>query len=191
MAPRAVADFEVAGQENGVRLAWRSPEEDRRGKELKSIEGYQIQRKEIVNRGDETAPSVHFKDLAFIKDTHIEVRDKLRAEARAQGKIGRTVQASEELTVFGYVDTSAQRGASYIYQIVPQNQSATDGVVREVARVVFKGAQTEVDIVPADDIAEEKLSVGAAPQAVSQEELAAGAVQGPETVTGADAAVVQ
>jgi hypothetical protein len=174
LAPRPVVNLEVFGQANGVRLSWRAPEEDRRGKELKSIEGYQIQRKELVNRGDETAVSVKFKDVAFVKDSHIVTREKLRADARAQGKIGRTIQAPEELTIFEYVDTTARKGSSYMYQVVPQNQGATDGVVAEVARVLFNGSQTEVDIVAADEVGEQKLLLAASPDPEAQENISAG-----------------
>lgn len=150
LAPRGVNAFAVTGQANGVLLSWKAPEVDRRGKELKSIEGYLIQRKAIVNRGDETSDSAVFEDLGFLKDKHIEVREKLRAEARAQGKIGRTVQAPEEMTVFSYLDKTAAPGATYLYQIVPQNQGRTEGLVTEVARVVFRGAQSEAYVVDAD-----------------------------------------
>jgi hypothetical protein len=171
LAPRPVTNLEVVGQDAGVRLSWRAPEEDRRGKELKAIDGYQVQRKEIVNRGDETAVSVKFQDLVFVRDSHIVARDKLRAEARAAGKIGRTVQSPEELTVFGYLDSTARKGSNYIYQVVPQNQGGTDGVVAEVARVLFMGPQSEVDILAADEVAEQKLLLATTPDPAVQDNL--------------------
>jgi hypothetical protein len=133
-----------------VLLSWKAPEVDRRGKELKSIEGYLIQRKQIVNRGDETSDDAVFNDLGFIKDKHIEVREKLREQARAQGKIGRSIQAPEELVSFSYIDKTAVQGATYLYQVVPQNQGRTEGLVTEVARVVFRGAQSEAAVIDAD-----------------------------------------
>lgn len=150
LAPRGVNAFAVTGQVDGVLLSWKAPEVDRRGKELKSIEGYQIQRKEIVNRGDETSVTVPFKDLVFVTDRHIEVREKMRTEARAQGKIGRSIQAPEELTTFSYLDKTVVNGSTYLYQIVPQNQGRTDGIVAEIARVVFRGQQSEAVVVDAD-----------------------------------------
>jgi hypothetical protein len=150
LAPRGVESFTVAGQPNGVLLSWKAPQVDRRGKELKSIEGYLIQRKAIVNRGDETSDDAVYEDLGFIKDKHIEVREKLRAEARAQGKIGRNVQAPEEMTIFSYLDKTAVSGSTYLYQVVPQNQGRTEGLITEVARVVFRGAQSEAYVIDAD-----------------------------------------
>ena len=150
LAPRGVNAFAVTGQPSGVLLSWKAPEVDRRGKELKSIEGYLIQRKQIVNRGDETSDDAVFNDLGFIKDKHIEVREKLREQARAQGKIGRSIQAPEELISFSYIDKTAVQGATYLYQVVPQNQGRTEGLVTEVARVVFRGAQSEAAVIDAD-----------------------------------------
>jgi hypothetical protein len=155
LAPRGVDAFMVTPRADGVLLSWKSPEVDRRGKELKSIEGYQVQRKQIVNRGDETAEDVAFKDLGFVKDRHIEVREKLRAEARAQGKIGRSIQAPEELTSFSYLDRTAAVGSTYLYQVLPMNQGRTEGLVLEVARVVFRGAQSEAVIIDADQAGED------------------------------------
>jgi hypothetical protein len=144
LAPKAAQGLVVTPSEQGVQFAWMAADQDRRGKELKSADGFSIERKEIVHRGDETDPAVEFEELAFLKDTHVEKREDLRRSARDQGKIGRTVKAPAELLSFSYLDKTPRLGTTYIYQIVPKNQGGVKGQVGEVVRVVFQGAQSAV-----------------------------------------------
>jgi hypothetical protein len=144
LAPAAVENLVVTTSEKGVVFTWVAADKDRRGKELKSSEGYSIERKELVHRGDETDASVQFEKIGFVNDSHVEVREKLREEARAAGKIGRTVKAPEEQMKFTFTDTTAKIGKTYVYQIVPQNQGGTEGQVGQVTKIVFKGAQSTV-----------------------------------------------
>ena len=152
VAPKAVESLEASTTPGQVSLKWRSPEQDRRGRELQSIEGYVVRRKELVARGDETNPNVEFTDLGFVKDMHIQARERLRKEARQQGKIGRTVKAPEDLTRFAFSDSKVQNGKTYLYQVVPQNQGGVEGVVKQVVRVVFKGDESNVVILAAKDV---------------------------------------
>ncbi len=152
VAPKAVEALEASTTAEQVSLKWTSPEQDRRGKELQAIDGYTVQRKEIAARGDETNPNVEFVDLGFVKDSHVQVRERLRKEAREQGKIGRTVKAPAELTQFAFADSKVQNGKTYLYQVVPQNQGGVDGVVNQVVRVVFKGQESNVVILAAKDV---------------------------------------
>jgi hypothetical protein len=154
-APKSVDALTVTASESGVFLAWTAPDEDRRGKELKTMDGYAIQRKTIAQKGDETNPRVRFETIGFVKDQHVSVRENLRKEARAQGKIGRTIESPEEYTKFTFVDTTAKPSTTYMYQIVPQNQGGADGSVKEVARVTFKGSASDVAMVPAVDVIED------------------------------------
>ena len=153
-APKPVDALTVTASESGVLFSWTAPDEDRRGKELTSIDGYAIQRKVIAQKGDETNPRVQFETIAFVKDQHVLVRENLRKEARAEGKIGRTIESPEEYTKFTYVDTSAKPSTTYMYQIIPQNQGGAEGAVREVARVTFKGSASDIVMVPAVDVVE-------------------------------------
>jgi hypothetical protein len=158
-APRPVEALTVTASEGGVFFAWTAPDEDRRGKELKSIDGYAIQRKVIAQKGDETNPRVRFETIGFVKDQHVIVRENLRREARAEGKIGRTIESPEEYTKFTFVDTTAKPSTTYMYQIIPQNQGDTDGAVREVARVTFKGSASDIAMVPVTDVIEADTSL--------------------------------
>lgn len=150
-APKAVDALTVTATESGVVFAWTAPDEDQRGKELKSIEGYSIQRKIIAERGDETNPKVRFDTIGFVKDSHVTVREDLRAAARKEGKIGRTIESPEEYTKFTFVDATAKRDQTYLYQVVPQNQGGTDGGVKEFARVTFRGAASDVAMMPSTE----------------------------------------
>jgi hypothetical protein len=150
-APKNVDELSVTGTAGGVVLSWAAPDEDRRGKELKFIDGYAIQRKVIAHRGDETDPHVSFETIGFVKDRHVQIREDLRKAARAEGKIGRTIEAPKENMEFSYTDTSAIPSTTYIYQVVPQNQGGVDGGVKQFARVIFKGAASEVTLTKSDD----------------------------------------
>jgi hypothetical protein len=165
LAPSAVEGLVVTPSENAVAFAWMAVDKDRRGKELKAAEGFSIERKELVHRGDETNPEVKFKRIGFLPDKHVEVRDKLRAEARAAGKIGRTVKSPEELMKFSFVDSTPVKGKTYMYQIVPLNQGGVEGQVAELVKVVFQGAQSPVVKTLSKELADAAaLTAMAAPQ---------------------------
>jgi hypothetical protein len=152
LAPKEVESLDVQAAPGSVNFSWDASDKDRRGKELQSIDGYTVQRKEIAKRGDETNPEIEFTDVAFVKDTHIEVREELRKEAREQGKIGRSVKLPEDLTHFTFSDTSVKNGKTYIYQVLPINQGDVEGVVTQVVKVVYKGADSDVIFLAAKDI---------------------------------------
>jgi hypothetical protein len=152
MAPRAVDKLVITPSQQGVAFSWVAPEEDRRGKELTSFSGYRIRRKELNERGDETDESIPFVVVGFVPDTHVEVREKLRAEARSQGKIGRRIQAPAELTEFTFFDKTAAAGKTYLYKIVPENQGVVEGVVDELIKVTFKGNQSDVSVITSREL---------------------------------------
>ena len=151
IAPKAVDALTVTATEAGVVFAWTAPDEDQRGKELKFIDGYAVQRKLIAEKGDETNPRVRFETIGFVKDSHVTIRENLRAAARKEGKIGRSIESPEEHTKFSFVDSNPKRNQTYLYQIVPQNQGGTDGGVKELARITYKGAASDVAMVPVTD----------------------------------------
>lgn len=144
VAPKEVDSLEVTAQEEGIMFSWTTPDKDRRGKELKFIDGYSVERKELIERGDETNPDIEFFQLAFIPDTSITVREELREKARAEGKIGRKIQAPGELKQFSFLDPTPQKGRKYIYQIVPQNQGGVDGLVKRSVKVIFNGKESDI-----------------------------------------------
>ena len=156
LAPSTVESLAVTTTDKTVVFTWVASDKDRRGKELKSAEGFTIERKELVHRGDETDPTVEFERMGFLKDTHVEVREKLREEARAAGKIGRTVKAPESVMKFSFTDSTPVIGKTYVYQIVPQNQGSTDGQVGQVVKVVFQGAKSTVVLSVSEEVANQQ-----------------------------------
>lgn len=152
-APKAVDELTVTTTHSGVVFTWTAPDEDMQGKELKFIDGYAIQRKTIAQKGDETDPKVRFDTIGFVQDSHVKIRDDLRAAARKEGKIGRTIESPGEYTKFSFVDSTAKVNQTYMYQIVPQNQGGTDGGVGQIARITFKGLASDVAMVPVTDLA--------------------------------------
>jgi hypothetical protein len=161
LAPSGVQNLVITPSAQAVTFSWIAADTDRRGKELKSAEGFSVERKELVARGDETDPTVEFKKLKFLPDTHVEVREKLRRDARSAGKIGRTVKSPPEYMTFTYTDTTPAVGKTYLYQIVPINQGGTKGVVEQLAKVVFQGAQSTVVMVASSEAADTTTSMGA------------------------------
>lgn len=152
MAPRSVDTLVITPSSQGVAFSWTAPDQDRRGKELTNFNGYRIRRKELVERGDETNAAIPFQVVGFVPDTHVQVREKLRAEARAAGKIGRRIQAPDELTTFSFVDTTPQLNKTYLYKVVPENQGIVEGVVDELVKVTFKGAESDVTVITSHEL---------------------------------------
>lgn len=156
LAPSAVESLAVTTTDKDVVFTWVASDKDRRGKELKSAEGFVIERKELVHRGDETDPTVEFERMGFLRDAHVEVREKLREEARAAGKIGRTVKAPEEVMTFTFTDSTPVVGKTYVYQIVPQNQGAIDGQVGQMVKVLFQGEKSTIVIGMSEELANQQ-----------------------------------
>jgi hypothetical protein len=155
LAPAAVESLVVTPSDNAVTFSWVASDKDYQGKELKSAEGFSIERKELARRGDETNPEVKFEKIGFLQDRHVEVREKLRAEARAAGKVGRKVKSPEDLMKFTFIDSTPIKGKTYMYQIVPQNQKGIEGVVDQLAKVVFQGTQSAVVMMAAQEALED------------------------------------
>lgn len=155
VAPKSVEGLEVTAKEDGMFFLWYTPDKDRRGKELKFIDGYSVERKEIVERGDETDPDIKFFELAFIPDTSIEVREELREKAREEGKIGRRIEAPAELKQFSFLDPTVEKGRTYLYQIIPQNQNGVEGLIKQTIKVTFNGLESDVSTLDGDGLEED------------------------------------
>lgn len=144
LAPSAVLELVVTPKDSAVEFAWIASDTDVRGKELKSSEGFSVERKELVNRGDETDPTIEFERIGYLEDGHVALREQLRTEARAAGKVGRSVKAPKESIAFKFTDSTPVKGTTYLYQIVPVNQNGVEGQVAELVKMVFQGASSTV-----------------------------------------------
>ncbi len=157
LAPQEVTDIEVKPQADKVSIKWKSPEKDVRDKELKTLDGYIVER---ANRKEmrEGVPLDEFMaELAVIADRNIEDRDTLRREARERGEISRRVKVPEEKRVFSYDDTTARTEETYIYRIVPINQGDVRGTPSKLIEVLFKGEQSDVSIFKDENALEQEM----------------------------------
>jgi predicted small lipoprotein YifL len=144
LAPRAVSDLEVTADDHALNFSWGAPHLDERGKELKSIDGYFVYRKIIRQQSDISDPAVPYQLISTVPDTHIITREKLRAEARAQGKPGRRIEAPAAQREFKYSDTDVKQDESYLYKIVPFNEGDVEGIVDQQTLVLFTGTTSKV-----------------------------------------------
>jgi hypothetical protein len=145
-SPAAVNNLLVQGSNSGIKFTWDAPDKDQQGKELKSIEGYRIERKEISSLRDLSDRKIRFEQVGYIADTHLQVLDKKREEARAQGKVGRKVTVDSSLKKFEFTDTTVKAGQTYVYRLLPENQGGTHGEITGVVHVKYQGQGSQVTI---------------------------------------------
>lgn len=143
VSPEAVRDLKVQPAVDGVRLSWGSAVKDRRGKDLRELDGYRIERKTLAQNGDALSSRVPFQKLTFLSDTSVKELEKQRELLRSQDKPSHRAKIDPKLQAFEFVDTSAQPGEQYLYRVVPQSYYG-DGAVQMVARVLFRGDSSEV-----------------------------------------------
>lgn len=151
LAPRTVENLTASASLGQVQIEWQAPREDRRGEELKSIEGYEIYRIELL--ADQPLPPYLaleelYEKIAFIPDSHIEERERLRREARAKNQPVRRVNVAPELLEFSFVDKELEGGRRYIYQIRPVNQGGVEGDFFDTVQVFYRGDMSEVLVGP-------------------------------------------
>lgn len=147
LSPRAVKNLKVSPLIEGIEFTWGSPSDDLRGEKLKSIEGYKVVRKEITSEKDVLDDDVEYDTLATIPDTHLEVLDKLKDEAKEVGKPTRKIKVPDSLKAFSYRDQELSAGKKYVYKIIPVNQGGTEGQVKNIIHVLFRGLSSEIQIV--------------------------------------------
>jgi hypothetical protein len=146
-APRGVQDFAVKTSVEGVTISWQSPHEDQRGRELTSLDGYRLLRKNIARPADIFDASIEYEELAFLEDLSVFERERLRDQAKADGRISRRIQAPLEKEKFHYLDSTVLPGNSYVYKLIPINQGRTEGRAAPLVRVAFRGEQSQVRMV--------------------------------------------
>jgi hypothetical protein len=145
LAPQAVADLQTTAKNDGVHFAWTASRNDVRGKDLKSIEGYRIYRKEIINKSDVIDPEVEYQLVTTIEDKHVEDLKLKREQAKKEGKISRRVKPDPALTKFDYLDSALEREHTYLYKFMPINQGGVEGgMPKKLVKVLYRGEQSEV-----------------------------------------------
>lgn len=143
-APARVQQLQVVGAVDGVSFAWSAPSSDSRGKDLKSIEGYELQRKPLTREADLLDSTIEFEVVSSVKDTHLEELNTRRDEARAKGLPTRRLSPDPALTQFSLVDRSVSPGARYAYRLVPINQGGVEGDPGPLIIVTFQGERSEI-----------------------------------------------
>ncbi|MCB0317655.1 MAG: hypothetical protein KDD56_02780 [Bdellovibrionales bacterium] len=146
-APKSVRDMQVIASIEGVKFEWEAPDLDRQGKELTSMNGYEIQRKVVLSKEelkDANEEDLEFDVVGFIEDIHILNRDEKRKLALAEGRPSKRIDADDHLKHFTYLDQGLTPGVEYVYKIVPINQDDEEGDVKQFVKVKFQGESSTI-----------------------------------------------
>ena len=159
LAPTAVQSLNVSAGLEGVKFAWEAPGNDRRGKPLKSIEGYKILRRDDDSGNSSNSDrQSNFQVVTTVSDTHLLELERAKQAALAEDKPARRMKAPAESTKFSFMDSSVQSGKAYLYRIYPYNQSGVLGQSKQTVRVLFNGESSQVAMLPSpEDLEDEDL----------------------------------
>ena len=112
--------------------------------ELRSIDGYRIERKTVEKPSDVVDSEVEFELIAEIPDSHLVELAKLKEQARSEGKITRKVSVDPKLSSFSFLDKTVTPGQRYVYQVVPTNNGGVKGARGKLLQVLFRGETSEI-----------------------------------------------
>ena len=138
-SPQPVKYLQAVSTLQGIQFSWLAPDDDLRGKELKSINGYRVYRKELKQDSDILDKEIEFEEIASVADDHINIRDQLREAAKQAGKPARRIKAPAESKQFSFIDSQLIPGSRYLYKIVPVNQGTVEGSVDQYIEILFRG----------------------------------------------------
>jgi hypothetical protein len=126
----------VYNPDNSVTLSWVGPSSDKRGKKLKELEGYQIERSLSGGSSALTdAPTERlFEQVAFIPDTYYEALRKQQQDALERGDIVRKVKLDDSLKSYSYTIKKIPQGISF-YRVFAVNAEGGDGDFEKVVQV--------------------------------------------------------
>jgi len=147
LAPAPVNNFTVAPMTDGILFAFTSSKEDARGKPLKSLEGYNLYRREFVEGEADVTKPIGYSKIATIKDDHLAELAKLQEQALAEGKNPNKIKAPAKFTSFTFKDTGLELGKAYAYRIVGVNQKGVEAEVDRLVKVDFKGDESQIVVV--------------------------------------------
>lgn len=156
-AAKQLSSVEVRADAQAINFNWRSPEQDNRGKELKSLDGYKIYRL-LLNpelNGSEIDPSrlSDYELLGEVPDLSVKTRDELRAKARLEGRSVKAVNVDPSLKSFSFVDRAIEPGKVYAYRFVPFNQGSVESEVDKVLRIDFRGTNSQISVLTLSQLA--------------------------------------
>lgn len=134
-APMPVTSLQATASAGKLSFAWRAPVKNQMGDELSEIAGYKIQRRPFVEKDNKAK----FETVGTVDDTHLQVLEQKRAEARAAGISGRKVKLPESIVNFSFIDPKPLSPGEYqvvAYQLngqlgkVDKTVTIQDGVVK-------------------------------------------------------------
>ena len=148
-APSPTLALDVKGGIEGIKINWKAPDTDNLGRELKTIDGYHVYRKELIDPlGTDILDPKEYKLVASVVDTHLLELKKLRDEAKEKNLPTRKVKVADEAKQFTFTDNVVSSGKIYLYKIIPFNQNGVDGEPGQIVRVFFRGESSQVNFIP-------------------------------------------
>lgn len=147
LSPRPVQELTARAETDGVRFEWKAPSEDIRGKELKTMTGYKILRKDFTGEKDLIASKYEYELVGEVEDTHVIERDRIREELRSKNIPSHRAKVDDALKQFEFLDTAVEPGRTYLYRIVPVNQGSVEGEFDKFVKVSFKGDSSDVTLI--------------------------------------------
>lgn len=156
VSPAGVEELAASASLEGVKLTWRSPTSDLRGKDLKSLTGYSVQRRVLTDKQSEDVSETVFEQISFIEDHSVEKLLEAREAARIAGTPQHRAKVDDSLKSFEFKDVNLASGAKYVYRIVPTNDSG-EGATPKLVRVLFRGDSSEVAVIESGELEEELL----------------------------------
>ncbi|MCI5065154.1 hypothetical protein MRY87_05485 [bacterium] len=144
-APAAVQQLVVSASVEGVQFQWQSPNDDRRGLELRDLAYYDIRRVETDDLAAFLEEPIEESELVGrVYDRSTLILEEKRRQARQKKLPARKVRLESALRTHHFLDSSARPGSTYLYLVVPVTERGTAGEVLQYVRVVFSGTSSQV-----------------------------------------------
>ena len=146
-SPSAVSDVVVIPSVNGLSFTWTSPDEDRRGEDLKDLVHFDIRRAKTEDLVQFLKDPVAESELVGrTYDYSQSLLEKKRKEAREKKLPVRKVKVDGQLRSHTFQDESVKAGQTYIYSIVPVNSEGVNGEVLQYVKVKFSGLTSTIQV---------------------------------------------
>lgn len=165
----APTDYQILPRVDGVEFKWKASLQDRRGKDLKFFDGFNIYR--ISSPDQEKIEDFNFdkdKLIGTLPDKHFQKFRALYEQAEKDGMPTRKVSLPEEDLTYSFVDENLEPGGEYGYFIVPFLYGDVRGEVRDVIVISYKGLQTSsylYSLIDENDENAEEIDIDAALEA--------------------------